>query len=171
MRGADFLVALQNVMPQRVELEACGLSPGEIESVQATFRFVPRKRSRSTSRSELEKMILDNDCSSVEVGLIRFLDWPCEHRHGVQVAFCEADPLVVSPAGTVTMHDHANADKAMKCGADSERFLDALRAFIAIRREKQNWKGRVGEAAKVCAEKAGGDDYAAFYRLLCSFLA
>src|SRR5690349_18301511 len=99
MRNADFLVALQNVMPPRAELEAFGLSLDEIERVQATFRSIPRKQPSSVSRSELERMILDNDCSTVEVGLIRFLERPREHRHGVQVAFCEADSIVVSPAG------------------------------------------------------------------------
>lgn len=62
MRSADFLVALQNVMPPRAELEACGLGLDEIQSVQATFRFIPRKQPSSASRSELERMILDNDC-------------------------------------------------------------------------------------------------------------
>jgi hypothetical protein len=171
MHSTDFLVALHNAMPPRLELEACGLGPDEIESVQSTFRFVPRKPSGLVSRSELEKMILDNDCSSVEIGLIRFLDGPREHRYGVQVAFCEGDPIVVSPAGTVAMHDHANPDKAMNCAADSERFLDALGTFLAIRREKSKWKGRVNAAADLCAEKAGGGDYTAFFRLLSSFLA
>jgi hypothetical protein len=170
MLSTDFLIALQNVMPPRVELEANGLDPDEIESVQATFRFVPRSRSASTSRSELEKMILDNDCSSVEVGLIRFSDRPREHPHGTQVALCEADSIVVSPAGTITMHDHANPDKAMNCAASSERFLDALGVFLTIRREKSKWKGRGNEAAELCAEKAGGINFREFFRLLCGFL-
>lgn len=171
MRSHAFLVALQDVMPPRFELETCGLSPDEIEAVQATFRFVPRKPSVFPSRSELERMIIDNDCSSVEVGWIRFLDRPREHRHGVQVAFCEADPVVVSPTGTVKMHDHANPDKAVNCATDSERFLDALAVFLSIRHEKSKWKGRVDAAAEVCAEKAGGSGYKAFFRLLCNFLS
>ena len=170
MRNADFLAALQNVMPSRAELEACGLGLDEIESVQATFRFIPRKPPSSVSRSELERMILDHDCSTVEVGLIRFLDRPREHRHGVLVAFCEADSIVVSPAGTVVMHNHANPDKTMNCAANSERLLDALGVFLTIRREKAKWKGRGNAAAELCAEKAGGSNYLAFFRLLCGFL-
>jgi hypothetical protein len=170
MRNADFLVALQNVMPPRAELEAYGISPDDIECVQATFRFMPRKQLSSDSGSELERMILDNDCSTIEVGLVRFLDRPREHRHGVQVAFCEADSVVVSPAGTVVMYDHANPDYATNCAANSERFLDALAVYLTIRREKAKWKGRGNAAAELCAEKAGGVDYIAFFRLLCGFL-
>ena len=116
-------------------------------------------------------MILDNDCSTLEVGLIRFLDRPHDHRHGVQVAFCEADPIVVWRVGTVAMHDHVNPDEAVMCAADSERFFDALSAFLTIRLEKSKWKGRINEAAEKCAEKAGGNDFTTFFRMLCSFLA
>jgi hypothetical protein len=171
MRYTDFLVVLQNAMPPRAELEAYGLGRDDIESVQATFRFTLRNEPSSVSGSELERMILDNDCSNIEVGLIRFLEEPNKHRHGVQVAFCEADPIVVSPAGTVVLYDHANPDYAMNCAASSERFLDALGAFLIIRREKSKWKGRGNAAADLCAEKAGGGHYVAFFRMLCGFLA
>lgn len=169
MRSEEFVVALQDAMPPSEELEAHGLGPDEIASVQATFRPVPRE-SHSISGSELEKMILDYDCSSVEVGLIRFLDRPQEFLFGTQVAVCEADPIVVSPSGAVQLLDHANPADAMGCAADSEMFLEALSAFLAIRREKSKWKGRVNAAAEVCAQKAGGSAYAPFFQLLCSFL-
>ena len=174
MHGTDFLVALRNIMPSRTELEACGLDPDQITSVQATFKFIPRKPSGAGSdsaRTEIERMILDNDCSTLEIGLIRFLDRPHKHRHGVQVAFCEADPVVVWPGGTVAMHDHANPDDTVICAADSERFLDALSTFLTIRLEKSKWKGRINEAADICAEKAGGNDFTTFFRMLCSSLA
>lgn len=171
MHYADFLVALHNVMPTRNELEAYGLGLDEIGRVQATFKSIPRKQPSSVSGSELERMILDNDCSTVEVGLIRFLDKPRDHRHGVQVAFCEADSIVVSPVGTIFMHDHANPDGAMSCAANSEKFLDALGVFLTIRREKSKWKGNCNAAADLCAEMAGGNKYQAFFRLLCSFLS
>ncbi len=170
MNNANFLVALQNAMPPRAELEARGLSLDEIESVQATFKFIPRDQPSSVSGSELERMILDNDCSTVEVGLIRFLEGPHEHQHGVQVAFCEADSIVVSTGGTVMMYEHANPDKGMNCAANSERFLDALAAFLTVRSEKPKWKGRGNAAAELCAEKAGGCNFVAFFRLLCGFL-
>ena len=121
MTGTDFLVALHSMMSSRAEMEAYGLSREGIESVQATCRSVPRTPSASVPSSELEKMIIDNDCSTVEVGLVRFLDRAYEHRHGIQVALCEADPVVVSPAGTILIYDHEGPDYVMlNCAADSE---------------------------------------------------
>ena len=172
MRSPDFLSALTKAMPSRVELEAHGLESNEIDAVQKTFKYFARDHSegRLKSRSELENMILENDCSSVEVGLIRFLDRPREHRDGVQVAFCEADSIVVRPSGSVIMSDHAVVDKGLDCAVDSERFLAALAAFIALRQKKSKWKERTVEAADICANLAGGRDYAPFFRLLCGFL-
>jgi hypothetical protein len=172
MHNTDFLTALHNAMPTHTELEEYGLDAHEIDEIQASFRFVTRKPSETSSieKSELERLLLENDCSTVEVGLIRFLKEPREHRYGVQVAFCEADPIVVGPSGAVAMHDHANPDKSMSCAADSERFLDALGAFLTVRREKSKWKGRAKEAADLCSEQAGGRDYTPFFQLLCGYL-
>lgn len=174
MHHSDFLIAVRAAMPSRHELELRGLEPDEIEGVQATFRSVPREEAAAglgPVESELERMVLEKDCSTLEIGLIRFLDGPREHRHGVQVAVCEADAVVVSPSGSVALHDHADPNRAMACAADSERFLDALGAFLAVRADRVKWKGRVNEAADLCAEKAGGPSHVPFYRLLCSFLA
>ena len=170
MTGTDFLLFLHEMMPPRAELEADGLSPERIEDIQATFRSVPRKPSGSSARSELEKMIIENDCSTVEFGFISFLDRPLVHRHGIQVAYHEADPIVVTPAGTIAMYDHEDPDFVIvNCAADSERFLDALSTYLAIRQDKSKWKGRNDAAVALCAEKAGGREYAKFSQVLCGF--
>lgn len=172
MLSAEFLAALSAAKPARSELEDYGLEPEEIEAVQASFSSTARKTpvEVAVGKSELEKLILEYDCSTVEVGLIRFMAEPRVHRFGVQVAYCEADSIVVGAAGGVAMHDHDAPAKSLVCAVDSERFLDALSAFIALRREKSQWKGRAAEAADVCAKKAGGADYAPFFRLLCGYL-
>ncbi len=160
-------------MPSSEQLNEYGLDESEISDIQKTFKSVERNLSDSDSgaRSEIERLILRNDCSTVEVGLLRFLSYPKEHPQGAVVAVCENDPIVVRGDGTVAMYDHGNPDlKAMDCGADSERFLDALAAFIDIRRNKLQWKGRVTAAAEVCSQLAGGPAYLDFFRLLCGFL-
>lgn len=173
MHSSDFLKVLHEAMPAHAELEEYGLDPEEIDEVQASFRSAPSKSSIgvATAKSELERMILEYDCSTVEVGLIRFLPAPHPCRQGVQIAYCEADPIIVDASGLVTMHDHGDPQKSIECAADSERFLDALSVFIALRREKSQWKGRVEEAAGLCAAKAGGSSYMPFFRLLCGYLA
>jgi hypothetical protein len=173
MLSAEFLAALNEAMPAQAELEDYGLEPEEIEAVQASFRSTPRKLPAQTTagKTELEKLVSEHDCSTVEVGLIRFLPRPRVHHCGMQVAYCEADAVVVGAAGGVAMHDHDEPAKSLKCAANSERFLDALAAFVAMRCQKSQWKGRVEEAAKACATKAGGEEYVPFFRLLCGYLA
>ena len=159
-------------MPSRGELEADGLSVEGIEDIQGSFRATPRQLSGSVPGSELEKMILDYDCSKIEVSWIRFLDKPVPHPHGIQVAYFEADMIIVSPTGTIVMYDHENADFVMaECAADSERFLDALITFLTILRNRSKWKGQYNAAVELCAEKAGGRNYAKFFNVLCGFLA
>jgi hypothetical protein len=103
--------------------------------------------------------------------LIRFVDNSRKHSHGIQVAICETDPIVVTPDGKVAMHDHVDPEKRITCATDSERFLDGLQMFLKIRREKSKWVGREKQAAKLCAAKAGGRECETFFRLLCGFLA
>lgn len=173
MRSSDFLKVLSEAMPTSADLEDYGLDPQEIDDVQASFRSAARKSLAgvASTKSELEKMIIEYDCSTVEVGLIRFLPEPRVHPGGVQVAYCEADPIVVIASGLVVMYEHDDSDRSMKCAINSERFLDALDVFITLRREKSRWKGRVDEAANLCADKAGGGDYVPFFRMLCGYLA
>jgi hypothetical protein len=172
MINKDFLLALQKVIPSASELEKYGLDPDEIKGVQSTFQYITRNMLKTSSdyKSELEKMILENDCSTIEIGLIRFLDKPYEHAYGKQVAFCESDPIIVQFDGTVAMYDHSVSDNMLACAINSEKFLDALHSFIMIRHEKAKWRGRGAEAAQVCANLAGGNKYLDFFRLLCGFL-
>lgn len=173
MRPSDFLNHLHDSMPNHTELEAYGLDSDEIDSTQRTFRSHRRNTLEAfvTGSSDLEKMIGEYDCSTVEVGLVRFLGTPLKHCCGVQVAYCEADPIVVHASGVVAIHDHDKGQSTMKCSIDSDHFLDALAAFVTLRREKWMWKGRAEAAAEFCATKAGGSDCLPFFRVLCGYLA
>lgn len=173
MNSSDFLNALSEAMPTNDELKEYGLNSEEIDGVQASFRFIARNllNEKIAVGSELERMIVEYDCSTVEVGLIRFLPRPQMHHNGVQVAYCEADPIIVNASGVVTMHSHDDPDASILCAADSQSFLDALSVFIKMRREKSHWKGRVEEAANLCSMKAGGGNSIPFFLMLCGYLA
>lgn len=172
MLANEFLDVVRKAMPPRKELRQFGLDDSEIEGIQQTFMHTRRTgRNVLDAQSEIEKMIMANDCSNLEVGLMRFLPEPRAHPHGVIIAFCEADPVVVRKDGTIAMYDHARADMEPKeCALDSERFLDALAKFVEIRRRKTEWRGRVSEAAKLCASLAGGSASQELFVSLCSFL-
>lgn len=158
MFSSEFVKIIRQEMPSRVELESFGLEPHEIAAVQASFLAVARmpEVQIASNISELEKLISAYDCSGVEVGLIRFLAESRPHSHGVQVAYCEADSIVVEATGEVAMYDHADGRRSLSCAQESMRFLDALRVFVEMRNNKPKWNGRAEEAANLCAEMAGG---------------
>lgn len=169
MIGSDFLNALVKAMPSHAELEEYGLSEDEIKSIQAAFQSTAREGSTlpSVAKSELEKMLLEYDCSTVEIGLIRFLPEPRTYQGVTIVAYCEADLIAVSEADAIVMHDHDDFGRTTACAKNSEAFLDALTEWITLRRNASQWKERSEEAAKRCAEKAGGLEYLPFFRILC----
>lgn len=111
-------------------------------------------------------MILDYDCASVAIRLITFLEGPRDHPCGVQVAICEADPIVVCPSGNVVMCDHAAPEHTTDCAIDSEHFLDALSAMAVSIYEKVWRKAVKPSPAALCAQKAGGEKYETFFRML-----
>lgn len=172
MNGNEFVEALKNAMPARDELLRFGLSDDEINGVQNTFRASVRADSSSVdgASSELERLVTEFDCSTVEVGLLQFLALPKSHRMGTQVASVESDALVVRADGSVLMSDSSTSEVLLDCARNSEAFLDALSAFIKIRRDKQSWMGRANEAAMVCASAAGGSKYLKFYQVMFGFL-
>jgi len=173
MHATEFLEIVHRAMPTREELESFGLDDDEIVEVQRTFTSKARlpSNNRRIAKDEVEKMILENDCSSVEIGAVQFLNEPASHAHGTVVALCEADRLVVRQDGSVVVYDHADPERIqMECAVDSEHLLDGLAAFVEIRRNRSKWRGRTQEAAAVCANKAGGAAYTDFFASLCGFL-
>lgn len=171
MNAENFLKHLLDAMPRRDSLEEYGLENDEIDEIQATFMAIIRKSAREERGGEIQRMIAKFDCSRIEIGLIRFRDKPRSHSKGMMFAFCEADLLVEHGDGSIAMYDHANPDcLQMECAVNSERFFDALAQFIDIRSNKSAWKGRVLEAAELCADAAGGSQYREFFRLLCGFV-
>lgn len=171
MRAEQFLTCLRNAMPSRSTLEEYGLDNDEIEEVQATFLGTARKPVSTNIRDELVRLVLEFDCSKVEVGLVRFLGEPQRHMKGMRVAYCEAESIVLNKDGVVVLCDDSGVgSNDIQCASDSRRFLEGLCIFIEIRRNKSEWKGKVEDAAVRCARAAGGPQFAEFFRILCAFL-
>ena len=171
MTADEFLRHLEQAMPERSSLEAHGLDEDDIEAIQSTYVAPLRATTTASDVSEVERLVLDFDCSNVEVGLVRFNDRPMASPRGTCFAYCEADPLVVLRDERVALCDHASPQTiVLLCARDSSRFLDAMAAFVSLRRDKAAWKGRVEQAATRCAHSAGGPEYQAFYRSLVAFL-
>jgi hypothetical protein len=171
MRSEEFVAALATSAPSTSELAAGGLDAAGMAAMLRTRQVKARLHPPpATTVCELERLLLTYDCSTVEVGLLRFLDGPRPHVAGTQVAWVEADPVVVRPDARVALYDHADGSRLMDCAADGGRLLDALAHFVSIVGHRQRWQGRSAEAARSCAACAGGEEFASFYGTLCGFL-
>lgn len=171
MNADDFLRHVERTMPTRADLGDYGLDDAEIREVQSTFMAPRRAHAASVQTSTVERMILDFDCSKLELGLVRFNERPFPLPAGSCFAVCEADPLVVTESGSIALCDHAKPESLPReCAATADTFLDAMAVFASVRADKRTWLGKVENAAQACAEAAGGQRYVHFFRSLCAFL-
>lgn len=157
-------------MPSQAELEQHGLDEDDIREVEASF--LPKKRERflQTDRSELEKLVYEYDCSVVEVGLVTFHQQPETCPEGQEVGCYDANPLVVLEDGCVVVLDMTDRTRVLYvCSADSSGFLEGLLKYALLIKEKDSWIGKGDEAARLCSESAGGDDFFQFWRDACVF--
>jgi hypothetical protein len=173
MRVDEFARLMSESMPTKEQLVEYGLNDEEIEEIQRTFRCQRRGPTDAGSdpSSELERLVVDYDCSTLEVSQVRFSGAPEAHpQGGVVVGYWEADPIVVSKDGEVVALDHADQATSTPCAADSRLFLEAMACLVRARSNRLQWKGRAAELAEACAQEAGGDRYRAFFGALTAFV-
>ena len=115
MQAETFIKTLHQAMPSRDSLLGYGLDEEDIQHIQATF--IARKRSTSgdPSMPEVLRLLNDFDCGTVEIGLLQLFSQPKEHPNGMHFANCEADPVVLTPSGTIVMLDHAAENYQQPC--------------------------------------------------------
>jgi hypothetical protein len=173
MTSDEFVELLERLMPSSNSMKAFGLSEEEMRDVQASFRAIPRRSPKVLNDAgEIGRLLSRFDCSSLEIGLIRFDDVINRDARGWRFGTCEADPLfVVGSGGAVVMHDHSIPQAgAAVCAISGDRFLDALAEFALVRSERSEWKGRANEASARCCLASGEPASLPFYRALCAFL-
>lgn len=164
MKAEAFLQAVERSMPDRAELAARGLDDDGIREIQSMFVATRRGTTAPTDANELERMIIEFDCSTLEVGLVRFNERLERQALGECFAYCEADALVIAEDRRVGLVDHAAPQRVHQfCAASPEQFLDALALVVNRAKGESNV-----EMLTDCSNAAGGAEYADFYRVFCS---
>ncbi len=166
MKAEAFLQLVKRSMPDRSQLAAHGLDEEEIRDIQSIFVAPARGIAAPQGVTELERMIIEFDCSKLTVGLVRFNDRLELHAPGKCFALCEADPLVILPDGRVGLVDHAVPDGVHElCAASPDQFLEALALVVGCRGNHQsNIEPLAGYA-----NAAGGPEYTDFYRMFLPY--
>lgn len=171
MNAEEFLRKLKQAMPDRATLESYGLDEEEIADIQSTFLAARRGVPAPDGLSEVERMVVEYDCSKLQVGLVTFNDQLVRLPEGSCFGACEADPLVVVADKSVAMYDHAvSGVVSFHCASNGNTLLSGLAQYVSIRKDREAWVGREDEATMLCAEAAGGSQYSEFFRMLCGVL-
>lgn len=171
MTPSAFITVLQEAKPSAETLRSAGLDDDEIDDIHRSFTATKRIASHPNSdANELEQLLADYDCSSLEIGRVTFLDLPTGCEHGIMIGHHEADPLVILNDGRVVLCDHEESAHQLTCAVDPDHFLDGLAEFVRIVNDRSAWRGKVTEAADICASAAGVAECPTFYRSLCGFL-
>lgn len=163
MNAETFLEFVHNLMPSRAVLLDHGLDDDEVRDIQSMFVTSRRGVAAPNGVSEVERMIIEFDCSRLEVGLIRFNERLERNALGTCFALCEADPLILLADGRVGLVDHAAPGSVHQlCASSAERFLDVLALALTL-----SERGEFTEEALVdCSNVAGGPECLEFCRML-----
>lgn len=174
MNAHDFVVAIAACAPETDRLVKTGLTHDQAGAFRETYQCIPKNSESRTSTDPLIDLIHRYDLSTVEIGVVRFVDTPIYHSKYLQVGEVEADPLVINHSdGEINVVDLADDRHTLwHCAEDGSSFLEALvyvDCFLS-RRIGDNRFARdqrpACEVAARCAVAAGGIEFVAFYRML-----
>ena len=167
MHADEFVAVVRAAAPDDTSLKLAGLEPAEIAQVLEMFAC-PRRATASASRwpaSELLQLLASYDCSSLEIGVFRFVSPARSRESDYLVGYLEADAVILNEAGSVLCLDHSlgSAATGVMCAVSGEAFLDALAYRL---RAGVGAKGRGVETIAACARLAGVDPESSFWRTI-----
>jgi hypothetical protein len=169
-----FVLKLKEVSPTKEILAANGFGDEEITQIMKSYACAPRADHINASSDTLLRLLSAYDCSNLEVGLIRFKEEVVEEVAYYIVGEVEADILGISKTTKeVCVLDHTISEHVVSfCASNSDAFLDALLSFASFLYQRLKNDTLFANTAftkhwvHVCADKAGGEKYLDFYKML-----
>ena len=179
MTNKMFVEKLKLLAPSSEILRSRNIPENFIDRLLGTY-FCERKGHRTSqlySDNELIKLVLDYDCSSVEIGIINFLPDIIDQPSHYQFGDAEQDMIVIDKITLgVNVVDPAEPSHVIwKCASGGEAFLDALLSCAEYFTARMldftlmSDNAYASFVAKECSEKAGGNEYLKFYKMLFGF--
>ncbi len=169
MEAKNFVENLKNLVPSEGKLAKHGLSDEEITSIQQSFLSEPKKVYRR-SINPLFSLIENFDVSTLEIGLVRFLDYPVETENFWRIGYVDADWLVIDKITNqikVELQDLEDQETYL-CAENSEKFLDALYEVAKYIFSEERTSPKNCQQAKICTDLAGSEKCFDFYKMLLS---
>lgn len=166
MRADAFVELVRRTAPRVETLMAEGLDRDSAEWVIRAFQIRDRDSRIGPFASPIEDLIVDYDCSTLQLASVGFRGKMTASQFGAAFAVCESgDPLVLLPTGAVALVDHeVRGAPPTHCAKDGGAFLDAFAAIVEFLAALRNGANLDVEATIVkCVEASGVFDSRAFY--------
>lgn len=168
MNADEFVEALRRLAPTPEEAARRALLPEEVTELARRFAC-PERAGRRARANVLEDLLNRYHVGSLAIGRVEFVSDPRPHWAGMMVGTFEANPLVTLANGEVAVFEQARfGERVMDVARDGGRFLALLAHFAHGLRTRASWLSDLDEAARMCAELAGGSAYEPFCLALCS---
>lgn len=162
----QFVSRVEACAPGAAELEEHGLDPDEIEDIRRAFECRPTHDRWSGPPNELRRLLVEFDCSDLEISIVRFDPGSADAESAFVFAVAESDPIGVRDSGVVTMFDHAGGRPIYDIAASPEGFLEALALVAEAFRCRETGGYRREEFAAKCVAAAGSEEYGRLYLVL-----
>lgn len=169
-----FVLKLKELSPTKEILAANGFGAEEIAQIMKSYTCASRAGCVNSPSDTLLRLLSAYDCSNLEIGLIRFKREVVEDIAYYIVGEVETDILVISKTTKeICVLDHTVPEHVVSfCASNSDAFLDALLSFATFLFQRLKDETLFDNTAfikhcvYVCAEKAGGEKYLDFYKML-----
>lgn len=179
MNKERFVSELRELKPSAESFASLGYSPDLIRKRLSGYECKKRPKQIFNIQvsCELVDLINSYDCTNVEVGVLSFGSKISETPDFVMVGNVEADILAIRKITMeIVVLDHVNFDWIIwACASNGKNFLDALIICVEFFSKRINNPqlatnhGYTYETVLICAEKAGGDKYLDFFKLLLGY--
>jgi len=175
----NFVNELKLLAPSKDEFQKYNVPESYIKEHIERYLFFPRVNAQTNinTNDPILSLLQDYDSSKIGIGNLSFATKAIEYTDYYQIGKVEIDVLALNKITLeIEVRDHDSLSHIIwPCAANSNSFLDAL--LICARHLRAIFKNPsldddsiyVFEVVKSCAEKAGGEKYIDFYKMLLGY--
>lgn len=173
MEAKVFVEELRKLMPKTKALKSLGLEDTFINYFQNRFLCKPKKLNANYNYSivtdEVESLVSQYDCSSIEIGMLNFILSPDYSEDYIVVGQIEGDQVVINLiTKEVEVRDGMSMDHVIwSCASNGSNFLTSLilsaEYFVRVAiLNNIDVEGKIQVLDRV-VQAAGGEKYRDFY--------
>jgi|GEM_PF-1933974 len=174
-----FVSELKSLAPSKEDFRNYNVSDSYIKEHVSRYQCEPKANGRVKiiTNDELLSLLQEYDCSALGIGNLSFVKEIVERVGYYEIGRVEMDVLVLNKVTLeIEVRDHDSLEHVIwPCASKSSYFLDSLLICARFLRSLLNDLSSEPEDAYLlgivnqCAEKAGGEKYIDFYKMLLGY--